>query len=330
MSGFAKIWAWQQKNLTPTERCVLVGLADFHTTNMGCFPSLKTIAENVEVSEDTVIRSIKKLIEKKLIRKINRTRDDGGKTSNLYEFLFTPIEPPPIPEIAGTPSRKIRDEQQVIDNKDIPYPADTDETVLSIFEDQEPPEVVVERDESADFWAEAGVVFEGWRIPDKKARPLIGKLLKHFGGDYKKTLALIEETVDNAPDEPIPWLMAAISGKKKTRREDKRKQVEEAFAMLEREDAKRRAEWREKYGTDYGILPDDAGKGGEADSGLLRHEPPIQSSDVLPDGGKSTEQAQFRRVAEIVRPRAGHFVQSAVPSDDSGIGTGSGPNFETW
>lgn len=52
-----------------------------------CFPSIKTIAKDLEISDSTVKRAIKELKQKGFIQIENRTRNNGGKSSNLYTVL---------------------------------------------------------------------------------------------------------------------------------------------------------------------------------------------------------------------------------------------------
>ncbi|TYQ17863.1 UNVERIFIED_CONTAM: Transcriptional regulators [Acetivibrio alkalicellulosi] len=49
-----------------------------------CFPSIKTIARDCGVSDRTVQRTIKILVESGFIKKNSRYREKGGQTSNLY------------------------------------------------------------------------------------------------------------------------------------------------------------------------------------------------------------------------------------------------------
>mgnify|MGYP000949105080 CR=1 FL=1 len=52
-----------------------------------CHPSIKQIAEACGISLTSTKTSIKKLIEKNLILKINQFRADGGKRNNLYKII---------------------------------------------------------------------------------------------------------------------------------------------------------------------------------------------------------------------------------------------------
>lgn len=49
-----------------------------------CFPSVKTISEDLSVSKSTVFRSLNDLEKAGLIERRERYRTSGGRSSNLY------------------------------------------------------------------------------------------------------------------------------------------------------------------------------------------------------------------------------------------------------
>ena len=61
--------------------CYLLMLSDNDGT---CYPSYKTIADRIDISETKAKDSIKKLIDLGLIKKEKRKKADGSATSNLY------------------------------------------------------------------------------------------------------------------------------------------------------------------------------------------------------------------------------------------------------
>ena len=61
--------------------CYLLMLSDDEGT---CYPSYKTIADRIGISETKAKDSIKKLIDLELIKKEKRKKADGSATSNLY------------------------------------------------------------------------------------------------------------------------------------------------------------------------------------------------------------------------------------------------------
>lgn len=52
-----------------------------------CWPSVKTIAEDVGMSKSTVKRGVADLAKQGFIQVENRYRENGGKTSNLYRII---------------------------------------------------------------------------------------------------------------------------------------------------------------------------------------------------------------------------------------------------
>lgn len=49
-----------------------------------CFPSVKTISEDLHISKSTVFRALNDLESAKLIERTARWRDSGGRSSTLY------------------------------------------------------------------------------------------------------------------------------------------------------------------------------------------------------------------------------------------------------
>ena len=62
-----------------------------------CYPSMKTIAKDLHLSLASVKRSIQELERGAYIKKKNRFRDNGGKSSNLYfiEWIWKRTKNPP-------------------------------------------------------------------------------------------------------------------------------------------------------------------------------------------------------------------------------------------
>jgi len=322
MSGFAKIWAWEQRGLSPTEKCVLMGLADFHTENGGCFPSLKRVAELVNVSIDTVHRTIDKLIEKGLVRKQSRQKENGGNNSNLYDLLFTDIKVP-YPQNADTPTRKMRHEQQDLEQYSVP--TEREDPVLLIFGNHEEPPI----DPEKEFWDQAVGMLMGMGLVKRTAQSFTGRCLKMADKDLDKVLHAINEAVDAGVTDPIPYVTTILSGKRKLRKVIQDQKVAEAFAELEAASERRKAEWREKYGTEYGILP-DTGTGGAENNKLLQHEPHQGFEGVQQERSGGAIKVSSRRTAQVVRPSIGNIGEGTFRPNHSGYGGGSGKVIEAW
>lgn len=68
----------------PYEKLVCIYLKKHCNTENTCFPSLQTLAKETKISVSKIKTTIKALIKKGVVTKENRTRKDGGKSSNLY------------------------------------------------------------------------------------------------------------------------------------------------------------------------------------------------------------------------------------------------------
>ena len=85
MSHFMTALAMKQKGLKPATKIVLYWLADHHNeTTKECFPRILRLAELCDMSRRSVEGHLTILEDIGLIKRINRFRDQGGKTSNGY------------------------------------------------------------------------------------------------------------------------------------------------------------------------------------------------------------------------------------------------------
>lgn len=89
MSHEATNWAFEQRGLKPATKIVLLGLANRHNPDFGCFPSKKKLAEDCEMSERSVADHLKKLEEDGLIRIESHAGSRSGQfSSNRYILGF--------------------------------------------------------------------------------------------------------------------------------------------------------------------------------------------------------------------------------------------------
>lgn len=91
MSFRAMSWAASVKTQTPTQKLILLLLADRANDDGFCFPSLQTIADDACMSRQCVIENIKKLAGHRLITVTRRTIADAEtgqtrNTSNIYKL----------------------------------------------------------------------------------------------------------------------------------------------------------------------------------------------------------------------------------------------------
>ena len=91
MSLLAMSWALGIE-VPATQKLILVVLADHSSTEGECFPSIKSVASKVGISDRSVVRHLSSLEKKGLIKRSTRTRPDGSQTSNSYSLLgVTPV-----------------------------------------------------------------------------------------------------------------------------------------------------------------------------------------------------------------------------------------------
>ena len=69
-------------------KALLRSLVDYYGTSGMCFPSIKRLASELCVSRNTIHRWLNQLEDLSLLKRCHRYRPDGGKTSNLYQFVL--------------------------------------------------------------------------------------------------------------------------------------------------------------------------------------------------------------------------------------------------
>lgn len=92
MSLAMMTWAFAQRGLRPSEKVVLLALADYANDEGYCFPGQVSIATKADLSERTVRDTLKRLEDAGLLEITERRRDDGYRTSNGYRLLTSPAE----------------------------------------------------------------------------------------------------------------------------------------------------------------------------------------------------------------------------------------------
>ncbi|EOR25257.1 putative transcriptional regulator [Clostridium sartagoforme AAU1] len=77
-----------KSNLPSRAKQVMFYLINRANAEGTCFPSVKTIASDCGVTERTIQRTMKILMEEGFVAKEERYRDNGGQTSNLYKLII--------------------------------------------------------------------------------------------------------------------------------------------------------------------------------------------------------------------------------------------------
>lgn len=83
-------WAFKQ-DVRPTQKMVLLVLADHANDNGECWPSIATIARKASMSATSVKRNLADLEKTGLIRRERRKRSDGSWTSSRYFLACGPL-----------------------------------------------------------------------------------------------------------------------------------------------------------------------------------------------------------------------------------------------
>jgi hypothetical protein len=99
MSNELVTYAMKQKGLSPAERLVYFALADWANHDGVTWPSNKYLSEKLELHPVTVRKCRSKLVRLGLITVIQRKRENGSSSSNIYQVVQGGE-----PEVAGEES----------------------------------------------------------------------------------------------------------------------------------------------------------------------------------------------------------------------------------
>lgn len=110
-------------DLNEKEIIVYMYLCSCSNKDNECYPSIRQIAEACGIGQTSVKASIKGLIDKNFINKINQFREDGGKRNNLYKIVSTDqntestennIEPRPTFAVTAQEGQESESEQKEV------------------------------------------------------------------------------------------------------------------------------------------------------------------------------------------------------------------------
>ena len=82
-------------DLSHRARSVYMYLKDWADKDGKCWPAIKTIAKELNLSSSTVKRALDELCQSGLLTKESRWRENDGRTSNLYLLSWQKADPPP-------------------------------------------------------------------------------------------------------------------------------------------------------------------------------------------------------------------------------------------
>lgn len=89
MSVQALSCAFAIRGLAPSEKLVLLALANFANEQMQCWPSQERLALDTELSCRTVWTSLKSLEAKALVSRASRKRSDGTRATDVFTLHFS-------------------------------------------------------------------------------------------------------------------------------------------------------------------------------------------------------------------------------------------------
>lgn len=75
-----------ESSLPSRAKTVMFYLINRSNKELTCFPAIPTIARETGLSERTVQRALKELVEEGFVEKTPRYRENGGQSSNLYRL----------------------------------------------------------------------------------------------------------------------------------------------------------------------------------------------------------------------------------------------------
>ena len=83
VTNFRNIYS---SDLSHRARAVYMYLTDRADRDGKCWPAIKTIAKELNLSRSTVKRALDELCRAELLTRETRWRENGGRTSNLYRL----------------------------------------------------------------------------------------------------------------------------------------------------------------------------------------------------------------------------------------------------
>lgn len=78
---------YSDDSLSHRAKVVYMYLEDRMYSQRQCWPGIQRIANDLHLSRSTVKRALGELEQKGYLRKAQRSRENGGRTSNLYTLL---------------------------------------------------------------------------------------------------------------------------------------------------------------------------------------------------------------------------------------------------
>lgn len=215
MSVQALSSAFAARGLTPSEKLVLLALANYADANQRCFPSHATIATDTGLSDRTILTVLKSLEDAGLLTRQQRRRDDGSRSSDLITLTFGRGE---TVSPRGEIDRQTKPQMTVVGGETIsPHEPRTNHQI------EEPPEAGApawQKSPDEQAWEDAVVllVSQGG-MSVKAARSFFGGLLKANALEPRDLLGAIADGYAKGTRDPQGWLKGCAAARSRRRRE---------------------------------------------------------------------------------------------------------------
>jgi len=304
MSFQSMAWATSQKLERATDKYLLIMLANYANSDGECYPSIERISEDTAMDRKTVMKCFANLIELGLI--VDTGKRVGARKNTKVVRLNANHSTSTV-----FPTDTSQNWYSNLTGNQDTTPTELEDPLLSIFDTPEEPPV----NNTKAFWDQAVGMLISLGVAKATVNSFVGRCLKMTGQDEERVMDAIQAAVDAEPHDAIPYIVAILGGGKKKSKTAKEKEIEDAFARLEEASERRKAKWREQYGTEYGIIP-DAGTGGQKNNEVLQPQPHPES---IPDDGErggSVRKVPARSPATVVRPSRGYFSEGEISPDD--------------
>ena len=113
MSLRAITLALETTGLSPSEKLVLIVLANYANEKNQCWPSQKTLAKLTELTDRSIRNCLSSLEQKGLIYRTHQQRSDGSRSSDMIQIIQ--------PEIISAPPERISAPPETVSGHDTSY-----------------------------------------------------------------------------------------------------------------------------------------------------------------------------------------------------------------
>ena len=212
MSVQALSSAFAIRGLTPSEKLVLLALANYADANLRCYPSHNTLSADTGLSERTILTVLKSLEEKQVLSREARRRGDGSRASDLITLCMCGEMVSP----RGENDRQSKPQLTVVGGETIsPHEPRTN---LQIEEPRTEANASAADHPNKKAWGEATallIALGGMTVSG--ARAFFGKLLSQHGLEASDLLGAIGEAEHLQTQDPKGFLTRAAQARARRR-----------------------------------------------------------------------------------------------------------------